>query len=143
VDGRECRIGNPRSGWGIFRCQRKSPTSRKGREKRGTRFALSVGVFGTLGMHSPKVPHPDFSVQVVRHNLKIFAVENFGPELRRSLDLGRSNAQPRKARRLGQPVRGATRGGKRWPPGVLPETGNIVCISIEKNFYRESGGLSW
>ena len=28
-------------------------------------------------MHSPKVPHPDFSVQVVRHNLKIFAVEKF------------------------------------------------------------------
>jgi hypothetical protein len=25
-----------------------------------------------LVMHSPKVPHPDFSVQVVRHNLKIF-----------------------------------------------------------------------
>jgi hypothetical protein len=23
-------------------------------------------------MHSPKVPHPDFSVQVARHNLKIF-----------------------------------------------------------------------
>jgi hypothetical protein len=23
-------------------------------------------------MHSPKVPHLDFSVQVVRHNLKIF-----------------------------------------------------------------------
>jgi hypothetical protein len=34
-------------------------------------------VFGTLAMHSPKVPHPDFSVQVVRHNLKIFAVEKF------------------------------------------------------------------
>jgi hypothetical protein len=32
---------------------------------------LSVGVFGTLGMHSPKVPHPDFSVKVMRHNLKI------------------------------------------------------------------------
>jgi hypothetical protein len=30
-----------------------------------------------LVMHSPKVPHPDFSVQVVRHNLKIFVVENF------------------------------------------------------------------
>jgi hypothetical protein len=71
---------------------------------------LSVGVFGTLVMHSPKVPHPDFSVQVVRHNLKIFAVENFGRRLRRSLDVGGSNAQPRKARRLGQPVRGATRG---------------------------------
>jgi len=40
-------------------------------------LALSAGVFGTLVMHSPKVPHPDFSVQVVRHNLKIFAVENF------------------------------------------------------------------
>jgi hypothetical protein len=33
-------------------------------------------------MHSPKVPHPDFSVQVVRHNLKIFAVENFWPEFK-------------------------------------------------------------
>ncbi len=33
-------------------------------------------------MHSPKVPHPDFSVQVVRHNLKIFAVENFDETLR-------------------------------------------------------------
>jgi hypothetical protein len=33
---------------------------------------LTVGVFGTLVMHTPKVPHPDFSVQVVRHNLKIF-----------------------------------------------------------------------
>ena len=38
----------------------------------GRLLALSVGVFGTLVMHSPKVPHPDFSVQVVRHNLKIF-----------------------------------------------------------------------
>jgi hypothetical protein len=38
---------------------------------------LSDGVFGTSVLHSPKVPHPDFSVQVVRHNLKIFAVENF------------------------------------------------------------------
>jgi hypothetical protein len=28
-------------------------------------------------MHSPKVAQLDFSVQVVRHNLKIFAVENF------------------------------------------------------------------
>ena len=55
-----------------LRGHRKSPTSRKGREKWGTRLGLTVGVFGTLGMHSPKVPHPDFSVQVVRHNLKIF-----------------------------------------------------------------------
>jgi hypothetical protein len=72
VEGRECRIGNPGSAWGSFRFQRKSPTSRKEREKWGTRLGLSVGAFGTLGMHSPKVPHPDFSVQVVRHNLKIF-----------------------------------------------------------------------
>jgi hypothetical protein len=29
-------------------------------------------------MHSPKVPHPDFSVKVMRHNGRIyFAVENF------------------------------------------------------------------
>jgi hypothetical protein len=57
VDGREGRIGNPGSGRG----------------GRGGRWlALGVGVFGTLVMHSPKVPHPDFSVQVVRHNLKIF-----------------------------------------------------------------------
>jgi hypothetical protein len=62
VDGRECRIGNPG----------------RGRGGGGGRWlALGVGVFGTLVMHSPKVPHPDFSVQVVRHNLKIFAVENF------------------------------------------------------------------
>jgi hypothetical protein len=25
---------------------------------------------------------------------------------------------------------------------VLPETGNIICIAIEKHFYRGSGGLS-
>jgi hypothetical protein len=61
VDGRECRIGNPGSGGGGA----------------GVRWlALSVGVSGTLVMHGPKVPHPDFSVQVVRHNLKIYAVEN-------------------------------------------------------------------
>jgi hypothetical protein len=52
-----------------------------GAEEAGRWLALSVGVFGTLVMHSPKVPHPDFSVQVVRHNLgKYFAVENFGSE---------------------------------------------------------------
>jgi hypothetical protein len=100
VDGRECRIGNPGIGWG---------------GGGGRWLALSVGVFGTLVMHSPKVPHPDFSVQVVRHNLKIFAVENFGRRLRRSLDGGRSVPSLEKAPRLGQPVRGATRGGKRWP----------------------------
>jgi hypothetical protein len=33
---------------------------------------LSVGVFGTLVMHSPKVPHPDFSVKVMRHNGRIY-----------------------------------------------------------------------
>jgi hypothetical protein len=64
MDGRECRIGNPGNRW------------------RGGSVALNVGVFGTLVMHSPKVPHPDFSVQVVRHNLKIFAVENFWPEFK-------------------------------------------------------------
>ena len=32
---------------------------------------LTVGVFGTLILHNPRVPHPDFSVQVMRHNLKI------------------------------------------------------------------------
>ena len=53
MDGRECRIGNPRS-WG------------------GRLLGLRLGVFGTLGMHNPKVPQLDFSVQVVRHNLKIF-----------------------------------------------------------------------
>jgi len=62
-------------------------------------------------MHSPKVPHPDFSVQVVRHNLKIFGVENFGRSLK-TFDLCRGNAQPRKALRLGQLFGGATAGGK-------------------------------
>jgi hypothetical protein len=38
---------------------------------------------------------------------------------------------------------------ERWgnPPDrrlrkVLPETGNIICIAIEKHFYRGSGGIS-
>jgi hypothetical protein len=62
MDGRECRIGNPGSGGG---------------GGGGRWLALSVEVFGTLVMHSPKVPRADFSVQVVCHNLKIFAVENF------------------------------------------------------------------
>ena len=35
-------------------------------------LALSAGVFGTLVMHSPKVPHPDFSVKVMRHNGRIY-----------------------------------------------------------------------
>ena len=38
----------------------------------GRLLALSVGVFGTLVMHSPKVPHLDFSVKVVRHNGKTY-----------------------------------------------------------------------
>src|SRR5204863_33928 len=87
-------------------------------EKWGTRLGLSVGVFGTLGMHSPKVPHPDFSVKVIGHNLKILwlwktseAEKALGTMLRKSLDRGSRNAQPRKSRRLGQPVRGAT-----YPP---------------------------
>ena len=62
----------------------------------GRWLGLSVGVFGTLVMHSPKVPHPDFSVQVVRHNLKIFCC---GKLLRR-----------------GNPPRFARRGGRRRPP---------------------------
>ena len=53
VEGRECRIGNPGSGWG------------------GALLALTVRVSGTLVLHSPKVPHPDFSVKVIGHNLKI------------------------------------------------------------------------
>ena len=44
----------------------------------GDGFALRVGVSGSLVLHSPKVPHPDFSVKVIGHNGKIyFAVENF------------------------------------------------------------------
>ena len=40
---------------------------------------MSVGVFGTLVMHNPKVPQVDFSVKVMRHKWKIYlAVENFG-----------------------------------------------------------------
>ena len=56
MDRRECRIGIQ----GVA-----------GAEEAGDGLALSAGVFGTLVMHSPKVPHPDFSVKVIRHNLKI------------------------------------------------------------------------
>ena len=133
MDGRECRIGNPGSGGG----------------GRGGRWlGLSIGVFGTLVMHSPKVPHPDFSVQVVRHNLKIFFLWKTSGRSLKTFDLGRRNGQPRKARRLGQPLGGATAGGKtgarlRQPAwlDVLPETGNIGCIPIEKNAYGGNAGL--
>jgi len=108
MDRRECQIGNPGSGRG----------------GRGGRWlALSGGVFGTLLMHSPKVPHPDFSVQVVRHNLKIFAVEKFEGN---AAGLGESNGDyvarsPKKphfwqrTREMGHP---ATAGERRRPQAL-------------------------
>jgi hypothetical protein len=93
-------------------------------------------------MHSPKVPHPDFSVQVVRHNLKIFTVEKTsGRSLTRSLDLGR-NAQPRKVRRLGQP---AAKESTRYASLVVPNTvsekpvtrTSYACEISRRQFYWE------
>ena len=79
MDWRQCRIGNPGSGGG------------------GRRLALTVGIFGTLVMHSPKVAQLDFSVQVVRHNGKIyFAVENFEGYLPFSLFRAESGMRARK-----------------------------------------------
>ena len=69
ADGREFRIGNPG-----FRG--------RGREARVLRFCalgLRVGaVVGTLVVHRPKVAFLKSRVKVVRHNLKILAVEKSG-----------------------------------------------------------------
>ena len=59
MEGRECRIGNPGSGWG---------------GGGGRWLGLRVGVFGTLVTHSPKVAQLDFSVKVMRHKLKILSL---------------------------------------------------------------------